>query len=444
MRLQKISKHEHLWFGCLLGFLLLLILIRYAFQVDVPRVVLLVVIALIATIGDRSEIIAASISLIPMHESIDFYYALVICMAIYLIKYFKDLRIGFNILLVFLVCIWEALHCLQIAFSIVDFLSYVIPFIILAILMSIDAEKLDYNFIVRVFALSTFGITLMLFIRVLFFANFDIAAALVGLQRLGSDSYSNIQDVVISGGQINSNSLGVITVVASAGLMQLRRVKSSSVGDMILMGVMLLFTALTASRTYLICLVLMFFLFIITEEGGVEKKLKLIGLIGILLTVVVVAMAIFFPNTFTYFVNRFFVDDITTGRDDLMVEYHRFIVSDPKNLFFGIGLQDYGNRLTQIYRASDNVPHNSLQEIIVAWGIPGLLIFGLLFFNMFQASSRCNRKYTLINWIPLIIILFKSMAGQLLTSSYTMLALSFAYLSLCQDFSSVKDIEDGL
>ena len=41
----------------------------------------------------------------------------------------------------------------------------------------------------------------------------------------------------------------------------------------------------------------------------------------------------------------------------------------------------------------------------------------------------------LINYIPLIIILFKSMAGQLLTSNYSMLALAFGYLNLVQDLN---------
>lgn len=444
MNLHKLPRQGHLRFGCLLGSVLLLILIRYAFQVDIPRVLFLLVIALIAFLGDQNEIIAACISFIPMHESIDFYYALVICMVIYVVRYYKEFHIGFSVLLVFIVCVWEALHCLQLPFSIVDFLSYVIPFIILAVLMATNAKNFDYTFIVRVFALSTLGITLILLVRVLYFADFDIAVAFLNLERLGSDYHSGIQNVAVIGGQINPNSLGVITVLAATGLMQLRRMRRSNIGDMLLMGFMILFATLSASRTYLICLALMFLLLIISEKGGAVKKIKLIALICLAIILIVIAMAILFPSTFSYYVNRFFVDDITTGRDDLFNEYHQFIVSDSEHLFFGIGLQDYGNRLTQIYRVAENTPHNSIQEIVVAWGIPGLIIFGILFINMYYVSSRCNRKQSLINWIPLIIILVKSLAGQLLTSSYTMLALSFAYLSLCQEFSHREESQNNL
>ena len=444
MNLSKLPKQGHARFGYLLGFLLLLILIRYAFQVDIPRVVLLAVIALIALLGDRNEIIAACISFIPMHEAIDFYYALTICMSVYIMRYYKEFRIGYSILLVFLVCIWETLHCFQLTFSIIDFLAYLVPFIIITVLMATNVEHLDYPFLVRVFALSTLGIILILFVRVLFFANFNIALALLNLKRLGSDVHSGIQNIEVSGGQIHPNSVGIITVLASTGIMQLRRLGCSKTSDMILMGCMILFSALSASRTYLVCLALMFLLLIFSEKGGMTKKLKLIALICVAITVLATAMAIFFPSSFEYYVSRFLVDDITTGRDDLMTDYHRFIVSSPKYLFFGIGLQDYGDKLIQVYRVAQNVPHNFIQEIVVAWGIPGVIFFGMLFINMHRASLRYHRNQSLINWIPMIIILVKSLAGQMLTSGYTLLALAFAYLSLCQDFSSPAERSEQL
>lgn len=441
MIFQNLRKNNHVRFACLLGLLLFLILIRYAFQVNIPKALLLIVVALIALLGDKDEIIAACISFIPMHESIDFYYALVICLSVYIFRYFRELRIDYSILLVFLVCIWEVLHCFRSSFSIVDYLAYIIPFVILTILMLSASESFDYSFIVRALAWSTLGIISILIVRVFYFADFEVATALLSLERLGVDDQSGIQNVIVSGGAINPNSLGIIAVLSSAGLMQLRQLKINKISDLVVMCLMILLASLSASRTYLVCLALMFILFIFSEKGGTAKKIKLISFILLGIIVLVIALMIFFPNTLSYFVNRFFEDDLTTGRSDLVVDYHKFIISDAKNLLFGIGLQDYDNRLTLIYRVADNTPHNSLQEIIVAWGLPGLLIFGLLFFNIFIASSRSGRKQRLINWIPLIIILVKSVAGQLLTSSYTMLALSFAYLSLCQDFSGKKEIE---
>ena len=152
-------------FWSLLGALLLLIMVRYAFQLDVPRIVFIFIIALSAILGDRNEIIALCICFIPMHESIDLYYALVICIAVYMFKYLKSVRFGYNLLIVLAVAIWELLHCFFTSFDIVQYWVYIIPFIILAVLMASDTKNLDYPFIVRAFAYSVLGITLILFIQ---------------------------------------------------------------------------------------------------------------------------------------------------------------------------------------------------------------------------------------------------------------------------------------
>ena len=54
---------------------------------------------------------------------------------------------------------------------------------------------------------------------------------------------------------------------------------------------------------------------------------------------------------------------------------------------------------------------------------------------MIAMSKKHCKHQSLINYIPLIIILVKGMAGQMLNSPYTMLAFSYAYLSMCADLS---------
>lgn len=434
---ERINK-THKRFGCLLCILLFLITVRYAFQIDIPRVIFLLVIAMIAAFGDRNEIIAMCICCIPLHESIDFYYALVICMAIYVLKYYRTLSFGANLVLLLAVMVWELLHCFSTSLNVILYLSYIVPFALLAIFMASDMKNVAYPFIIRAFSFTVLASFLMLFVRVLFFADFDFLLALAGLQRMGSDTHSGIQNIAISGGQIHPNTLGVIAVLASSGLMQLRSMKVGRVSDVIVMSAILIFAALGTSRTYLACLALMIILLIFSEKGGMVKKLRLIAILTFAVGIAAAIVAVVFPDTFSFFVSRFLVDDITTGRGEALVLFNRFIWDHPNVLFFGIGLQDYGDLITKVYRVWNNVPHNSIQEITIAWGIPGLLIFTVQFFYMYREAVRRNAKISLINWIPLIIILFKSIAGQLLTSSYTMLALALAYLSLCQNFHSEK------
>lgn len=432
-------KNRHRRFACMLGCLLMLIMIRYSFQIDLPRVFFLAVIGLIVLLGSREEIAAMIVCCIPLHESIDFFYALVICTAVYVFKSHRQIRLGTNVLLVLVILVWELLHCLNGSFSVMTYITNIVPFVVLAVLMASDAEDLDYPFIARAFAWVTLGVSITLFVKVLFFANFNIPMALAGLQRLGSDQHSSIENVKVAGGQINPNTLGIVTVLASAGLMQIRSMGLGKRRDMVLMCVLIVFAALGTSRTYLACLVFLVFLLILAERGGAGKKIRAFAFLGAAMAAAVAAMAILFPESFAYYLSRFSVRDITTGRDMLMLRYHRFIVENPKVMLFGIGLQDFGDRLIHFYRVAENVPHNSIQELVIAWGIPGAFLFAAVFVSMYLDASRRNRNGTLLNSIPLLIILFKGMAGQMLNSSYTMLAFSFAYLSLCEDMRRRTD-----
>ena len=278
-------------------------------------------------------------------------------------------------------------------------------------------------------------VSVLLFVKVLYLSNFNMVRAIAGLRRLGLDTHTGVGNVKISGNQINPNTLGIVTVLASTGLMQVRRMGSGRTLDLVLMCAMIVLAALGTSRTYLTCLLLMVVLLVLSERGGLGKKAKALAGVSVMVAAAVVIFALLFPSNFEYFISRFTVRDITTGRDDLMLQYHDFIVDNPKVLLFGIGCQDYGFRLTELYRVAENVPHNSIQELIIVWGMPGLLLFAALFVSMFYESVRQSRSLSLLNTIPLIIILFKGMAGQMITSPYTMLAFSFAYLSLCTDLT---------
>ena len=435
MKNACIPRNHHRRFVCLLGLLLLMIMTRYAFQIDLPRLAFLGMIGLIVLLGDQDEITAMIIACIPLHESIDFFYALVLCTVVYVCKFYRQIRLGTNVLLVLVIILWELLHCLRSSFSPVEFLSCVIPFIILAVLMASDVEKIDYGFAARVFAWVTLGVSMVLLVRVLYLSDFNMIRAIAGLRRLGLDTHTGVGNAKISGNQINPNTLGIVTVLASTGLMQIRRMGGGRKLDLVLMCTMIVLAALSTSRTYLACLLLMVVLLVLSERGGFGKKAKAMAGISVMAAVAVVIFALIFPSNFEYFVGRFTGRDITTGRNGLMVQYHNFIVENPIVLLFGIGYQSFGYRLLEIYRVAEVVPHNSIQELIIVWGVVGLLLFAALFVSMFYNSRCCNRKQSLLNCIPLIIILFKGMAGQMLNSPYTMLAFSFAYLSLCADMS---------
>lgn len=430
---MKQTPNAHRRFYLLLSLLLSLVLVRYAMQIPIPRAIFLPVIALICLLGDRDEIIALTMCCIPLHESIDFFYALVFIMAIYLFKNRRTVKIQLALILVLGMVVWELLHCLKSGFSVMTFITNVVPLLVLAVVMCSDIGDLDYAFVVRALSVATVGVCLTLFIKVLNLSGFNVALAVAKLQRLGSDTAEASQLVRVEGGEVNPNTLGIICVLTATGLMQLRTRGVGTRQDLLIACSIMVFGALTASRTYLVCLALMALLLLFAQKGSLSRKLRFLLLLTVVICLALALLYLLFPDLLLYYISRFRVKDITTGRTDLMVEYHRFIMSDPKVLLFGIGLQNFDVELLEHHMVADVVPHNAIQELVIAWGLPGVILFAALVLTMLTQSRRWCSRPGLIHFIPLIIILVKSQAGQMLNSAYTMLTFSYAYLSLCTD-----------
>jgi len=427
------NNHSYRQFWLLLTLLLLMVFVRYGLQINIPRVMLLIPVAAIALQGSQTEIVALIMCLIPLHESLDFYYALLISAAVYVVKYSKRIRVNLSVVLILIMIAWELLHCFFEEFSPIAFVTSLVPLVVLAIIMCSDLAEVDYDFLIRSMSVTLLAVAGTMFVQIVWLARFNLVAALANLRRLGSMDEKSANRLEVSGGMVQMNSLGILSVLAISGILQLRNAGRRKKIDLFLTAILLIFGALSASRTFLVCLVLMILLMLFSQRNG-RKKLRFLAMVILACFLFLLVFGSLFPEQLEYYGDRFLEADITTGRDDLMVIYHRFITNNPKIMFFGVGVQDYRRRLINEYHVTSTVPHNSIQEIVVAWGLPGFMLCLMLLVMMIRISRSHTRRQILLNYIPLIIILFKSMAGQLLTSGYSMLALSYAYLSLCQNF----------
>lgn len=432
MNLNVKKEHRYVRFWVFFALLAAMIFVRYGLQIGIPRSFALIPIVAIAILGNQTEVMAICMCLIPLHESLDFYYALVLVVAIYVARFFRRIKTNASFFLMLVIVIWELLHCFTGDFSPIDFIISLAPTIAVTVILCSDFSDLDFWFVVRAVALAAVVTCLTMLVQVAWISRFNLTKFLLNLRRLGALNEESRDRLQFSGGLVQTNSLGVICVVIGASLLQLRMAGQKKRRDLFAMLILLIFGTLTASRTFLACLALMIVLMLLGQKGGM-KKLRYLGMALLAVGLVLMLFTIVLPDQLNFYISRFLVSDITTGRDDLMVNYSRFITENPKVLFFGVGLQNYGDKLINIYRVAGNLPHNSIQEIIVVWGIPGLICMGILILQLIYQAWRTSGHRKLINYVPLIIILFKSMAGQLLTSNYTMLTLGFAYLSLVQD-----------
>lgn len=427
------QKRSHTVFYGLLSLLLLLCFIRYTFQINIPQILLLGIACFMAVVGDEDEVVAMCMCCIPLYTCFEYAYAVLFGMVVYVVKFGGKMRLNLTIIPVLLMVLWETAHCFGFDFAIAQYAGRFVAFLLLAMLMCCNKERFDYAFVVRMYAVSAAVMCCSLIGKRLFLSGFDLLAVFADLQRLGVITEEESKEFLVTGAEMNTNSLGIICVLGVTGLLQLRLAGEGKKVDYLLIVTLLMFGVMTSSRTYLVCLLLMVVLLVFSLKQSLVRKLQFIAAAVAVAVLVVGLMSLFVPDLLEYYVGRFAVEDITTGRDDLMTLYHEFIMSNLHVLLCGIGAQDLGVKATETYQIAVNTPHNAIQETVLAWGIPGILMFLALWASMIYRSRKLCKNQGLINYIPLIIILVKAQAGQMLTSQYTMLSFSFAYLSMCAD-----------
>lgn len=426
--LQK-KTHKRTKFYVLLSLLLSCCFVEYVFGMYIPQAILLGIAFAAAMTGDADENAALCMCCVPLHTFFEYAFVILFAIICLVIKNSSKIRITGCIIPIILMVLWELFHCFTPNLRIMQFGSHCTTWLLLAVLMCTSEHKFDYAFIVHAFVLSLMVICCALLGRLMYTSGVNLASLLVNMQRLGVEADTGTS-------KINPNTLGTLCIFGVCGLLQLRRMNCRRREDMGCILVLLLFGIMTASRTFLVCLLFMVSLFFFSSKGDISKKVKYICSILAVGILVIAISYIIMPDLLHYYVSRFFESDITTGRVDTMGEYHKYLIANPDVLFAGIGLQSFSERVIALCPQAIFVPHNGLQELLLAWGIVGVGLFVALWSAMIVQSRRCLVNQNLLNYIPFLILLLKTLAGQMLNSAYTMLMFSFAYLSMCTDFTA--------
>ena len=268
--------------------------------------------------------------------------------------------------------------------------------------------------------------------------NFRLDIAFAERFRLGMNANSSRGAL-----SFNANSLGVFSLLAMSGLVQLWMIKEQKFTDILLCVGLFLSGLLTMSKTFILCFGILIVLVWLAQKGDLKNKIifgaKAIGIMVLLMIPLVLIM----PGFFESFLGRFQVADFSSGRIGLFIQYTNYILSSVSRFVFGIGVTGYDYVLKrQLRYYYVNVPHNGIQEIVVVWGIVGLILFGLFMYCFFKEAKKKN-KFMLINYIPFILIFVKIQLGQFVTSNYTMLMLVYIYLSLCHNFEKEEVLEEN-
>lgn len=409
--------------------MLFLFLARNAFNIHFPVALFILISCLPAIFGNNTNIIAVGLSCIPFSTGFQYKYALFVCVLALIIKNRQRINLSRSAIFVFVMMLWELLHFVCGDFSVIEFLRCFAELLFFATVTCIDFDEIDEKKIFRVFSLSVLGICgIMLYIQMQKYG-FDLVSVFARNNlkyRFGGMN----SDALNFGLNFNSNSLGYICNFSVMGMVMLIARKQNNKMDYALLLLSILFGFSTLSRTFLVCLFSLFALYIFSSIRDLKNVFKKIGLVLCIVGVIYIILLLFIPEIMQGFSNRLNDSDLSNGRNELFYFYLNHIFSDPQYFLYGIGLQDFQQKISMIYGFLQLVCHNGIEEVWVAWGIFGVLIFFGMLVDMVHSSLKRDKSEIVLRVLPLFILILDSFAGQLIRSGVTMLSLAFVYVAL--------------
>ena len=162
---------------------------------------------------------------------------------------------------------------------------------------------------------------------------------------------------------------------------------------------------LTVSRTFLLCLAVIVVLYILLQKRSLFQRALTVLILGSVAIIMLLLISKYFPSIIDNYDNRFGAEDVTGGRSYLLKFYNELILSSPENLFFGIGIQSIASKALAITGVNVQVPHNGYQQLIVAWGIPGLVLMVLFVYKIISQARKLSKKTPLLYYLPLLLLM---------------------------------------
>lgn len=240
--------------------------------------------------------------------------------------------------------------------------------------------------------------------------------------RIGSDFN---QDEINTGMQttFNSNQLAYFSITAFTLALFVKNIFKSNLVKVLIMLVLVVAGVLTASRTWIIVMALVLALFFLFNNVK-----------GRLVFVLVAAVLLFLASRYvTYseaieqrFASRFEESNFETAghRTEIFADYNKWLINHPARIVYGTGAVNY----TKVCQIRYSI-HNGTQQILVCYGIIGLLLFAmciLVFYRRYPMKG--NIKFS--NYIPFLISLIFVQSGQFIYPAIMLLPCLAATLPL--------------
>lgn len=365
-----------------LGFCVILAILfcqHYLQIINIPLIFTTIFSAFLFIIANKDEGLLYLIMLIPFSNGVHitqiaFFYVV--------ITVFKKRDLLFNkwvmlsFLLIIILQLIAGLRCGD------DISTAVYLFAMMGCVVLWSFTKFDKEVCHAVLSHYVFALTIMsVFMVLLTFKFAPLSKILAGEVRFGEALF--LPEGIFHTG---ANGLGMNCLFAIAIICVLLHRKAIKVSFAIFSILILIVMGfLTQSRAFVLGLIFVVFYVLFLISKNIIDTIKIVSLIVLVFIAMMTTMHFLAPNVLSSLYSRFLESDITSGRDVIFSEYFDALNHDPISLLFGAGLQSYPTILGSA--VNNQSAHNATQEIILSWGITGLLSVLVFFISIFQARG---------------------------------------------------------
>lgn len=393
------------------------VLLRDYFELPIHKYLFVVLTILALFSLSESYIIALISFLIPFLPGLPGNYIIALAILFIILKRPK-IPINFFILAAYLFLLLQLFHIFFDGSSISAFIIFSLYIVLIALIL-LNKEK-NYN---PVNVLVSYGIGVIAAFTIIVLntlkyvpLNYIFEHGIrIGNIALVNEGY-NATDITLT---LDQNTLGYFCAISiSIFLVLLFSKKLHPMLATILIMVTFIYGSLTLSRTFILIIVgVVLYYLAVNLKVSRNSVIASTSLFATLISIYMVIQT-FFPYTIELMKARFQEGDLTNGRTEIFAQYHGFMFQDLKHFLFGLGIQNMNGKAGFFH-----VPHNGLQQIFVAGGIIGLLLFLIFLFGLYWQNRPKERRKQLVYLLPLVTLFVYIQALQFLSPHIIMLPL---------------------
>lgn len=405
-------------------FFLMMVTFTY-FTVPNYSFIILSFFSIVFLILKKNEYIYIIASIIPFSTGIPYPQILTIGLVIYILKYYKKAKLTPNIILILFFLSWELIHFLNTNFIFNDYISFAVIMIWFGIIIF---DKKNLKTIRKKQVVYSFSLSTVILGIILIYQSSAITSLYYLLNkgiRLGS---LDILDTVI---KINPNAIALYSICSIAMVLSFRNFKDNFTFNILLIVALLGIGLLTYSRMFIIAIIFILLLLFLLSY----KNIKIVMITFLFALIFLFFINNIFPEISDNIFVRFDVVDLSNGRTNISQEYNEYLSSNTLSLLFGVGMQDYRNK-TDI---SESV-HNPIQEVVVIWGLVGLIAVLYLLFYSLKVIVKEEQHGRFISYLPLITFAISIQTSRIFTTSINVLLMLIVFISSKGDYNDETSV----